>query len=292
MLAATGRPLPPDWALQDPEDYLDVLRHAVPAAVADAGIDPAQVIGIGTDFTACTVLPVPGRRHAALRVRGAARPAARLAEALEAPRRAAAGGPDQRAGARARRAVARPLRREDLVRVAVRQGAADAGGGPGHLPARRPLDRGRRLDHLAADRRRDQQRVHRRVQGHLPGRRTIRRASTWPRWTPVSPGSPTTSWTHPISALGARAGSLTAQRRGLDRPAARHRGRGRQRGRARDPARRERDRPGQMVAIMGTSTCHVMNGDDAGRGAGHVRRGRWRDRGRAVRLRGGPERRR
>ncbi|HEU5419117.1 MAG TPA: ribulokinase [Streptosporangiaceae bacterium] len=57
-LAATGAPLPPDWALQDPEDYLDVLRTAVPAAVAAAGIDPAQVIGIGTDFTACTVLPV------------------------------------------------------------------------------------------------------------------------------------------------------------------------------------------------------------------------------------------
>ena len=58
VLASSGRPLPPDWALQDPEDYRDVLRHAVPAAVADAGIDPAQVIGIGTDFTACTVLPV------------------------------------------------------------------------------------------------------------------------------------------------------------------------------------------------------------------------------------------
>jgi L-ribulokinase len=57
-LPATGKPLPPDWALQDPEDYLDVLRTAVPAAVAEAGIDPAQVIGIGTDFTACTVLPV------------------------------------------------------------------------------------------------------------------------------------------------------------------------------------------------------------------------------------------
>lgn len=56
-LAATGEPLPPDWALQDPEDYRDVLREAVPAAVAAAGIDPAQVIGIGTDFTACTVLP-------------------------------------------------------------------------------------------------------------------------------------------------------------------------------------------------------------------------------------------
>jgi len=58
VLASSGRPLPPDWALQDPEDYLDVLRHAVPAAIADAGVDPAQVIGIGTDFTACTVLPV------------------------------------------------------------------------------------------------------------------------------------------------------------------------------------------------------------------------------------------
>src|ERR1017187_9134551 len=56
-LAATGEPLPPDWALQDPEDYRDVLREAVPAAVATAGIDPAAVIGIGTDFTACTVMP-------------------------------------------------------------------------------------------------------------------------------------------------------------------------------------------------------------------------------------------
>ena len=57
VLASSGAPLPPDWALQDPEDYRDVLRHAVPAALADAGADPARVIGIGTDFTACTVLP-------------------------------------------------------------------------------------------------------------------------------------------------------------------------------------------------------------------------------------------
>src|ERR1700685_1663964 len=56
-LAATGEPLPPDWALQDPEDYRDVLREAVPQAVQAAGIDPAQVVGVGTDFTACTVLP-------------------------------------------------------------------------------------------------------------------------------------------------------------------------------------------------------------------------------------------
>jgi L-ribulokinase len=52
VLAATGQPLPPDWALQDPRDYVGVLRHAVPAAIERAGIDPAQVIGIGTDFTA------------------------------------------------------------------------------------------------------------------------------------------------------------------------------------------------------------------------------------------------
>ncbi|RKN47777.1 ribulokinase [Micromonospora endolithica] len=52
-----GRPLPPDWALQNPDDYRDVLRHAVPAAVAAAGVDPARIVGIGIDFTACTVLP-------------------------------------------------------------------------------------------------------------------------------------------------------------------------------------------------------------------------------------------
>ncbi|MGW4155420.1 ribulokinase [Micromonospora chersina] len=56
-LPGAAVPLAPDWALQDPEDYRDVLRHAVPAAVAAAGIDPARVIGIATDFTACTVLP-------------------------------------------------------------------------------------------------------------------------------------------------------------------------------------------------------------------------------------------
>ncbi|MEU1964605.1 ribulokinase [Micromonospora sediminicola] len=52
-----GPALPPDWALQDPDDYRDVLREAVPAALAVAGVDPALVVGIGTDFTACTVLP-------------------------------------------------------------------------------------------------------------------------------------------------------------------------------------------------------------------------------------------
>src|SRR6478752_5399079 len=52
-----GTELAPDWALQVPEDYREVLRKAVPAAVADAGIDPAAVVGIATDFTACTMVP-------------------------------------------------------------------------------------------------------------------------------------------------------------------------------------------------------------------------------------------
>jgi L-ribulokinase len=49
--------LGPDWALQDPNDYLEAFKRAVPAVVARAGIDPAAVIGIAVDFTACTMLP-------------------------------------------------------------------------------------------------------------------------------------------------------------------------------------------------------------------------------------------
>ena len=57
-LNSSGAPLAPDWALQDPNDYVEVLKHAVPEAVKLAGIDPKDVIGIATDFTACTILPV------------------------------------------------------------------------------------------------------------------------------------------------------------------------------------------------------------------------------------------
>jgi L-ribulokinase len=53
-----GRELPPDWALQVPGDYVEVLRSAIPQALAQAGADPRDVIGVGTDFTACTMVPV------------------------------------------------------------------------------------------------------------------------------------------------------------------------------------------------------------------------------------------
>jgi L-ribulokinase len=56
-LPDSGIELGHDWALQHPLDYLEVLEKGIPAALGDAGVDPQRVIGIGTDFTACTVLP-------------------------------------------------------------------------------------------------------------------------------------------------------------------------------------------------------------------------------------------
>src|SRR6266568_841583 len=49
--------LEPDWALQDPNDYVEVFKHTVPAVLSESGVDPRDVIGIGIDFTACTMLP-------------------------------------------------------------------------------------------------------------------------------------------------------------------------------------------------------------------------------------------
>jgi L-ribulokinase len=57
-LPGTDIGLKPDWALQDPQDYLDVFKHTIPTVLRESGIDPVDVIGLGTDFTACTMLPV------------------------------------------------------------------------------------------------------------------------------------------------------------------------------------------------------------------------------------------
>jgi L-ribulokinase len=50
--------LDPDWALQDPEDYLRTFQNTIPAVIKQAGISAEDVIGIGIDFTACTMMPV------------------------------------------------------------------------------------------------------------------------------------------------------------------------------------------------------------------------------------------
>ena len=57
-LPCTDIRLPPDFALQNPADYIEVLKTTIPAVLQEAGVDAGDVVGIGTDFTACTMLPV------------------------------------------------------------------------------------------------------------------------------------------------------------------------------------------------------------------------------------------
>ncbi|EMT45533.1 ribulokinase [Anoxybacillus flavithermus] len=58
VLPESNVQLEPDWALQHPGDYIEVLATAVPAVLQKSGVNPADVIGVGIDFTACTMLPV------------------------------------------------------------------------------------------------------------------------------------------------------------------------------------------------------------------------------------------
>jgi L-ribulokinase len=60
VLPGTDVELPHDFALQNPADYVEVLRVTIPAVLREAGVDAKDVIGLGTDFTACTMLPVDG----------------------------------------------------------------------------------------------------------------------------------------------------------------------------------------------------------------------------------------
>ena len=57
FLPGTQIRLDPDWALQDPNDYIEVFKHTIPAVVKESGVDPTDIIGMGIDFTACTILP-------------------------------------------------------------------------------------------------------------------------------------------------------------------------------------------------------------------------------------------
>jgi len=54
----TTEKLPPDWTLQHPQDYLEVLEETIPDVIRKAGIDASDIIGVGVDFTACTILPI------------------------------------------------------------------------------------------------------------------------------------------------------------------------------------------------------------------------------------------
>jgi L-ribulokinase len=59
-LPIEGQPvsLEPDWALQDPQDYIRTFQVTIPQILSETGVPAEDVIGIGIDFTACTMLPV------------------------------------------------------------------------------------------------------------------------------------------------------------------------------------------------------------------------------------------
>ena len=59
-LPETGVQLPPDWALQDPDDWVTVVEAAVPEVLSSAEVGEDEVVGLGVDVTSCTVLPVSG----------------------------------------------------------------------------------------------------------------------------------------------------------------------------------------------------------------------------------------
>ncbi|MBP1969301.1 L-ribulokinase [Virgibacillus natechei] len=47
-----------EWALQHPQDYIEVLGNSIPAVLKETGVNPNAIIGLGIDFTACTMLPI------------------------------------------------------------------------------------------------------------------------------------------------------------------------------------------------------------------------------------------
>jgi len=56
-LPGSGVLLEPDWALQNPADYVTAVTETVPAVLRESGVPAIDIVGIGIDFTACTMLP-------------------------------------------------------------------------------------------------------------------------------------------------------------------------------------------------------------------------------------------
>ena len=286
-LPGGGVRLGPDWALQSPGDWVEVLRVAVPGALAAAGV-PAER-GDRDRHRLHRVYRAAGDRRRDAVVRADARPAACLAEAVEAPRGAArtpTGSTRWPPGGV--RAWLPRYGGKISSEWQFAKGLQVLRGGSGGVRAGGAVDRGCRLDRVAADRGGDPQRVRRRVQGDLPGRAAIPSAEFL---AALDPG---------FAGFTGQAGCVSRRRSGgaggaADR-ARRPAGPGCPRGSRSRSATSTRMspspaadavRPGQMVAIMGTSTCHVMPADRAGGGARACAGWSRRNRAGAVGVRGG-----
>ena len=257
-----GRDLLPDWALQHPRDWRAALGTSVREAIRDAGVSPESVVGIGTDFTACTVLPttadgtplceVPGlggRPHAWPKLwkhHAAQDQADRITDLAHERKESWISRYGGRISSEWEFAKALQVLEEDpdTYRRAERwieaadwiiwqltghesRNACTAGYKgiyqDGHYPSR---------DYLAA------------LNPEFAGFADEKLAGP------------------PLSALGSRAGSLTAEGAALTGlPAGLAVATGNVDAHVTAPAARAID-PGQMLAIMGTSTCHVMNGTE------------------------------
>jgi L-ribulokinase len=260
-LPASGARLPAQWALQDPDDYIDVLREAVPAAVAVAAIAPEQIIGIATDFTASTPLPVLGDGT----------PLCRLDDLRERPhaypklwKHHAAGGQADRINA-----VAHERGEPWLARYG------------GLISSEWEFAKG--LQILEEDPE-VYERMERFVEGadwivwQLCGRETRNTCTAGYKGIFQDGGYPSEAYLRalderfanfvsekiggPLADLGARAGGLTeqaAQWTGLSAGIAV--AVGNVDAHVTAPAARAIE-AGQMLAVMGTSTCHIMNGDE------------------------------
>ena len=260
VLAVNSTPLPPDWALQDSEDYVDVLREAVPKAMSASGIAPSQVIGIATDFTACTVLPVLADGT----------PLSRTDQFRDRPHayvklwkhHAAQGHADR------------------INALAAARGEAWLPRYGGRISSEWEFAKGLQLleedpeIYAATDRWIEAADW---IIWQLCGTETrnvctagykgIHQDGVWPSTDFLGALNPAFAHfaedklEYPLSPLGGRAGSLTAQAAGwTGLPEGIAVAVGNVDAHVTGPAAKA-TLPGQMLAVMGTSTCHVMNGD-------------------------------
>jgi L-ribulokinase len=256
-----GTSLPPDWALQDPDDWIEVLRSAVPAVLEQSGIDPAEVVGIATDTTACTVLPT----------RADGTPLCRVPEFRERPH----------AWPKLWRHHAAQGQADRINELAAQRGETWLPRYGGRLSSEWELAKGLQLfeedrDTYAATERWVEFADW--ITWQLCGEYTRNRCTAGYKGAyqdgqypsdgffgalhPDFADFATSRLEHPISELGDRAGALTAEAAdwtGLPEGIAV--AVGNVDAHVTLPAA-QAIAPGTMVAVMGTSTCHVMNGEE------------------------------